>query len=66
MEEQHKTEKELDEIIAQIVDFFTAHKSDLTVIKPIMDEVKSMGYANPKEITSVEDAKKILAFTLKK
>ena len=65
MEEQHKTEKELDEIIAQIVDFFTAHKSDLTVIKPIMDEVKSMGYANPKEITSVEDAKKILAFTLK-
>lgn len=66
MEEQHKTEKELDEIIAQIVDFFTAHKSDLTLIKPIMDEVKSMGYANPKEITSVEDAKKILAFTLKK
>lgn len=65
MEEQHKTEKELDEIIAQIVDFFAAHKSDLTVIKPIMDEVKSMGYANPKEITSVEDAKKILAFTLK-
>lgn len=65
MEEQHKTEKELDEIIAQIVDFFTAHKSDLTVIKPIMDEVKSMGYANPKEITSVENAKKILAFTLK-
>ena len=65
MEEQHTTEKELDEIIAQIVDFFTAHKSDLTVIKPIMDEVKSMGYANPKEITSVEDAKKILAFTLK-
>ena len=41
------------------------HKNSITVIKPIMDEVKSMGYANPKEITSVEDAKKILAFTLK-
>lgn len=65
LEKQHKTEKELDEIIGQIVDFFTANKSDLTVIKPIMAEIKSMGYANPKEITSIEDAKKILAITLK-
>lgn len=65
MEEQHKIEKELNEIINQIIDFFSMNKSNLAVIKPVMTEIKAMGYTNPKEITSVEDAKKILAFTLK-
>lgn len=60
-EKKAKEKKELDKIIADIIQFFTEHKSDVTVIKPILNKVKELGYANPKEIDSVKDAKMILA-----
>lgn len=63
-EEDAKIQKELDGIIAKIVDFFTENKSDIDAIKPILAKCKELGYANPKEINNVEDAKTILAMTL--
>lgn len=56
---------ELDEIVSEIVEFFTENKSDINKIKPIMAACKELGFASPKEIDNVENAKKILALTLK-
>lgn len=64
-EANKKTQKELDELVNEIVEFFTENKSDLNKIKPVLAKVKELGYDNPKAINSVEDAKSILAMTLK-
>ena len=64
-EKAHKSQKELDIAIGEIVDFFTKNKTDLEIIKPILSKCKEMGYSNPKEISKLEDAKIILAMTLK-
>ena len=64
-EKAHKSQKELDIAIGEIVDFFTKNKTDLEIIKPILAKCKEMGYSNPKEISNLEDAKIILAMTLK-
>lgn len=58
-----RTKKELDKTIEEIINFFTENKSNLDVIKPILAKCKALGYANPKEIDSIEDAKTILAMT---
>ena len=50
----------MDKIIADIIQFFTEHKSDVIVIKPILKRIKELGYANPKEIDSVKDAEIIV------
>lgn len=65
-EKKAKEKKELDKIIADIIQFFTEHKSDVTVIKPILNKVKEIGYANPKEIDSVKDAEIILTMIQQK
>lgn len=62
-EQSKNQKKELDDVIAKIVTFFTENKSDIKTIKPILDKVKELGYANPKEIDSLEDAKTILEMT---
>lgn len=62
-EEKAKEQKELDEIVSKIVDWFTANKSDINMIKPVLEACKERGYSNPKEITSVSDAHEILALT---
>ena len=64
-EKAHKSQQELDETITEIVNFFTENKTNLEVIKPILAKCKEMGYSNPKEISDLEDAKTILAMTLK-
>ena len=64
-EEDARYKKELDGVVAEIVSFFVANKSDLNKVKPIMDMCKELGYDNPKEITDVEHAKSVLAMTLK-
>ena len=64
-EKAHKSQKELDIAIGEIVDFFTNNKTDLEIIKPILAKCKEMGYSNPKEISNLDDAKAILAMTLK-
>lgn len=63
-EENAKSQAELDEVIEQIVGFFTENKSDIAKIKPILSACKEIGASNPKEIDNLEDAKKILALTL--
>lgn len=63
--EAKKSQAELDKVIEQIIDFFTENKSDIAKIKPVLAAVKELGYGSPKEIENLEDAKKILALTLK-
>lgn len=64
-EENAKSQAELDKVIEQIIDFFTENKSDMAKIKRVLAAVKELGYGSPKEIENLEDAKKILALTLK-
>lgn len=64
-EEETRSQKMLDDTVGEIIGYITANRSDMTKIKPILDKCKEMGYANPKEITSIEDAQTILAMTLK-
>lgn len=60
-EEQAKSKAAVDEVVSQIVDFFTENKSDIAKIKPVLTAVKNLGYDNPKSIDNIEDANKILA-----
>ena len=60
-EEQAKSHAAVDEVVSQIVDFFTKNKSDIAKIKPVLAECKELGYSNPKEISNIDDANKILA-----
>lgn len=63
-EEEAKSKAELDEVIGQIVEFFTENKSDIAKIKPILAACKESGFNTPKYIDNIDDAKKILALTL--
>lgn len=60
-EEKAKSQAAVDEVVSQIVDFFTENKSDIAKIKPVLTAVKNLGYDNPKSIDNIEDANKILA-----
>lgn len=60
-EEQAKSQAAVDDVVTQIVDFFTENKSDIAKIKPVLAAVKNLGYDNPKSIDNIEDANKILA-----
>lgn len=60
-EEQAKSQAAVDDVVAQIVDFFAENKSDIAKIKPVLAAVKEFGYDNPKSIDNIEDANKILA-----
>lgn len=57
-------QKELTAVITDIANFFKANINDTSKIKPVLDKCKALGYANPKEITSLDDAKTVLALTL--
>lgn len=60
-EKVKREQKELESIKAEIIEFFTENKTNIEVIKPILEKIKELGYANPNEITSVKDAKAVLA-----
>lgn len=60
-EKQAKSQAAVDDVVAQIVDFFAENKSDIAKIKPVLAAVKELGYDNPKSIDNIEDANKILA-----
>lgn len=64
-EKKRNIDNELNEIISEIVAFFAENKSDLNKIKPVLAKCKELGYSNPKEINNLEDAKTLLAETLK-
>ena len=63
-EEKAKSQAAVDDVVAQIVDFFTENKSDIAKIKPILAACKESGFNTPKDIDNIDDAKKILALTL--
>lgn len=64
-EEQRNINDELNTIISDILTFFTENKTQVTILKPVLEKCKELGYSNPKEITDIEDAKTILAMTLR-
>ena len=55
-----KSEHELEDTVEAIVDFFQNNKTNLDVIKPILKEIKNLGYDKPQSISDLDDAKKIL------
>ncbi|MGN1275659.1 MAG: AAA family ATPase [Floccifex sp.] len=62
-EKEKHTQKELESIKDEIVNFFTENKTEIDVIKPVLEEMRSLGYENPNEISSLKDAKAILKMT---
>lgn len=60
-EKKAKSQAALDDVVAQIVNFFAENKSDIAKIKPVLAACKEMGYATPKDIDNIDDANKILA-----
>lgn len=56
-----KAEKKLDEIKAEIIEFFTANKTNMSVIKPVLELCRENGFNNPNEIDNIDIAKKVLA-----
>lgn len=59
-EKKAKAEKSLDEVKAEIVNFFTANKTDMDKIKPVLELCRANGFSNPNEIDSIDIAKEIL------
>lgn len=55
-----KNEKQLDEVKAKIIEFFTANKTNLAVIKPVFELCKDNGFNNPNEIDDITFAEKVL------
>jgi GTPase SAR1 family protein len=59
-EKKAKSERELEDTIESIVEFFQDNKTNLDVVKPILKEIKNLGYDKPQSISDLNDAKKIL------
>ena len=60
-EKKAKSEHELEETVDAKVDFFQDNRKNIDVVKPILQEVKALGYDKPQSISDLNDAKKILA-----
>ena len=60
-EKKAKSEHELEDAVTSIVDYFQNNRNNIDVVKPILAEVKSLGYDKPQSISDLNDAKKILA-----
>lgn len=59
-EEANKYKKELELLVTKITDFLKENRSDLTLVKPIIELSKKLGYVNPTAISKIEDANKVL------
>lgn len=55
-----KTKKQLNEIKSEIIEFFTENKSNMDVIRPVLELCRECGFSNPQEIDDLEVAKKVL------
>lgn len=60
-EKAAKSEKKLEDIKAEIVEFFTENKTDMTKIKPVLELCRASGFSNPNEIDNIDVANKVLA-----
>lgn len=59
-EEKARAEKELNEAKSKIIDFVTANRTNMNVVKPILELCKKHGYENPKMIDNIDVANEIL------
>lgn len=59
-EEASRVKKQLDEAKEKIVEFFMANKTDMNVIKPVLELCRENGFNNPNEIDNLDVAKKVL------
>lgn len=60
-EKVSRVEKELNEIKAEIVNFFVNNKTNIDVVKPVLELCKKNGFNNPNDIDDLDVAKKVLA-----
>lgn len=60
IEQKNKSERELEDVVESIIEYFQNNKNNLDTIKPILEKIKSFGYDKPQSISNLEDAKKIL------
>ena len=60
-ESKAKYEKELEEVKAQIVDFFVKNKTNSTLISPVLNLCRANGFTNPMEINDLKVAKEVLS-----
>ena len=60
-EEAARVEKKLNEAKAKIIEFFTANKTNVSVIKPVLELCRENGFSNPNEIDNIDVANKVLA-----
>lgn len=56
-----KIEKQLDELKSKIVEYITENKTNMAVVKPILEKCNEYGYKNPMQITDLETMKVIAA-----
>ena len=60
-EAKARLERELNEIKAKIVEFFVKNKTNVDVVKPVLELCKKNGFNNPNDINVLEVAKTVLA-----
>ena len=60
-EKKAKAEKELEEVKEEIIAFFTKNKTNIDIIKPVLEICRENGFSNPNEIDNLEAANTILA-----
>lgn len=60
-ESNAKIEKQLDELKSKIVEYITENKTNMTVVKPILEKCAEYGYKNPMQIIDLETMKAVAA-----
>jgi hypothetical protein len=60
VETKAKSEHELSDYVNEIMDFFQNNHDNLDKVKPVVAEIKKLGYDKPQSISDIADAKKIL------
>lgn len=60
-EKMKKENKQLDELKSKIVEYIAENKTNMAVVKPILEKCNEYGYKNPMQITDLEAMKVIAA-----
>lgn len=61
-EKKTNEQKKVSAYIEKIVDFFAENKTNVAVVKPVLEKCKELGFDNPKNIDNIDDAKTLLDF----
>ena len=60
-EAKAKAERELEDVKAEIIEFFSANKTNVATIKPALELCRERGFNNPSEIDNIDVANEVLA-----